>query len=101
MKGIKNIVFKKNNISFIMNINNNKLLYQNILKIIDDETIFKYLESLFGIINSWKNEYIDTRTIDGDYWKLSIDYEDGSKKEYYGKSQFSNNFEAFGRLNQK
>ena len=62
--------------------------------------IFKYLELLFNIIDNWQEKYIDTKIIDGDYWKLSITYIDDSKKEFYGKSNYPTNFEAFERLNQ-
>lgn len=105
MIGVKNITFEKNGISlniYISDIGNkSKILYKDISRTIDDNVVFKYLESLFCIIYSWEEEYIDTRTIDGNYWNLSITYLDDSKKEYYGKANYPNNFEAFERLNQK
>ena len=70
-------------------------------KTINNEIIFKYLTSLFSIINNWENEYVDTKIIDGETWKLSITYLDGYKKEYLGKSKLPFNFEALERLNKK
>lgn len=102
MIGIKNITFEKNGKSLNIYISNqSKIIYKDISITIDNNVIFKYLESLFSIIDSWQMEYIDTKTIDGDNWKLSIVYIDDSKKEYYGKANYPTNFEAFERLNQK
>lgn len=102
MIGIKSIIFKENSRSLIININNkSEIQYNNILKEINNEIVFKYLKSLFSIIDDWQKEYINTKIIDGDNWRLSIVYVDDSKKEYYGKSNFPINFEAFKRLNQK
>ena len=39
--------------------------------------------------------------IDGINWDLSIIYYDGNKKEYRGRANYPNNFEAFERLNKK
>ena len=76
--GIKSIIYEKNNNTFIININNeSKIQYNNnIVKSIDNISVFKYLDSLYGIIDDWQ-------------------------KEYYGKSSYPTNFEAFERLNQK
>lgn len=102
MIGVKSVIFERNNQSLIINIGNeSKVSYKDITKIADDEEILKYLESLFRIIEHWKEEYIDTKMIDGDDWRLSIIYLDGNKKEYYGKADFPTNFEALERLNQK
>ncbi len=102
MMGVKNITFEKNGKSLNIYISNkSKILYKDISKTIDSNVVFKYLESLFSIIDDWKKEYIDTKTIDEEYWNLSITYVDDSKKEYHGKSNYPSNFEAFERLNQK
>lgn len=101
MIGVKSIIYEKNNKRLIISINNeSKLQYNDILKAIDNILVFKYLDSLYRIINDWEKEYINTRIIDGDNWKLSITYINGNKKEYYGKSSYPINFEAFERLNQ-
>ena len=101
--GIKCMVYKKNNNSLIISINNYECIIQNndILISIDNKLVYKYFDSLYRIIDDWQKEYIDTRIIDGDSWKLSITYMDGSKQEYYGKSSYPTNFEAFERLNQQ
>ena len=101
MMGVKSIVFEKNGRSLVISIGNvNEILYHGISKTIGDEVIFKYLESFFRIIEGWKKEYLDFKTIDGTSWKLSISYIDDSKKEFYGKSNFPSNFEALERINQ-
>lgn len=99
--GVKSIIFERNDESLKIYISNkSKILYKDISKTIDNNVIFKYLELLFNIIDNWQEKYIDTKIIDGDYWKLSITYIDDSKKEFYGKSNYPTNFEAFERLNQ-
>lgn len=101
MIGVHNIIFEKNDSTLIISINNECILkYKDIYIKVDNTLIFRYLESLFSIIDSWKKEYIDVTTVDGDSWKLSINYIDGNKKEYSGKSNYPSNFEAFERLNQ-
>ena len=101
--GVKCIIYEKNNRSLVININNEESKIQNndISKSIDNKLVFKYLDSLYRIIDGWQKEYIDTRIIDGDSWKLSITYINGSRREYYGKSSYPTNFEALERLNQK
>ncbi len=101
--GIKCMIYKNNNNSLIISINNYECIIQNndILISIDNKLVYKYFDSLYRIIDDWQKEYIDTRIIDGDSWKLSITYMDGSKQEYYGKSSYPTNFEAFERLNQQ
>lgn len=102
MIGIKDITFEKNGKRLNIHISNkSKISYKDISKTIDNSVVFQYLSSLFSIVDSWKKEYIDTKTIDGEYWVLSITYIDDSKKEYYGKSNYPSNFEAFERLNQR
>lgn len=77
MIGVKNVTFEKNGKSLNIYISNkSKILYKDISKTIDNNVIFKYLESLFCIIDGWKMEYINTKAIDGDYWNLSITYID-------------------------
>lgn len=99
---IKSIVYKRNNENLIINIDNeNTLSYNGFSTTIDTELLLKYLEYLFNIIASWKNEYTDITIIDGDNWQLSIVYINGNKKEYYGKASFPTNFESFERLNKK
>ena len=102
MIGEKCIIYEKNNKSLIISINDeSKIQYNNISKLIDNKLVFKYLDSLYRIIDDWQKEYINTKIIDGDDWKLSIIYANGSKREYYGKSSYPMNFEAIERLNQK
>lgn len=102
MIGIKSIIFEKNNNRLIIDINNeSKITYKDICKIVDNKLIYKYLEGLFSIIGSWQQEYIDISLIDGDHWKLDINYIDGNTKEYSGRSSYPTNFEAFERLNQR
>lgn len=36
----------------------------DILKMVDNKAIFEYLESLFGIIDSWQSKYINLGVID-------------------------------------
>jgi hypothetical protein len=101
--GVKYIIYEKNNNNLIISINNEKFTIQNndFLKSIDNKIIFNYLDSLFRIIDDWQKEYIDTKIIDGDSWKLSITYVNGRKREYYGKSSYPTNFEAFERINRE
>ena len=103
MIGVKYIIYENNNKSLTISTNNEESIIKNndILESIDNTLVFKYLDSLYRIIDDWKKEYIDTRIIDGDSWKLSIIYVSGNKREYYGKSSYPTNFEAFERLNQK
>lgn len=102
MIGVKSIIFERDNQSLIIKIEDeSKILYQDISKIVNNKVIDKYLESLFKIISDWKMEYINTQVMGGSYWKLDIIYLDGETKEYYGRSEFPNNFEALERLNQK
>ena len=101
MIGVYSIIFEKNDSTLIISINNESTLkYKDISKRVDNSLIFNYLESLFSIIDGWEKEYIDITTVDGASWKLSINYIDGSKLEYSGKSNYPSNFEAFERLNQ-
>ncbi len=100
--GVKCIIYEKNNKKLIISINKeSKIQYNDILKTINNTLVFKYLESLYRIIDKWQKEYINTGIIDRANWKLSILYTNGSKREYYGKSSYPTNFEAFERLNQK
>ena len=102
MIGVKSITFERNGKSLNIYIGDKtEIVYKDISKTIYSNIVFKYLESLFFIINSWQKKYVYARAIGGEYWKLSITYVDDSKKEYYGKSDYPNNFEAFERLNQK
>ncbi len=102
MKGIKSIIYEIDGKNLVINIGDkNKIKYKDISIIISEEKTFEYLRNLFCIIDSWNNEYINTRMIDGSSWNLSIIYANGNKKEYIGKSNYPNNFEAFERLNQK
>lgn len=101
MKGINCIIYENNNQTLIINIGEkNQFIYKDISKVINNELVFKYLESLFSIIDDWEECYINNNIIDGNYWKLSIVYLNGNKNEYSGKAYHPNNFEAFERLNQ-
>ncbi len=101
--GIKCMIYKNNNNSLIISINNYECIIQNndILISIDNKLVYKYFDSLYRIIDDWQKEYIDTKIIDGDSWKLSITYVNGRKREYYGKSSYPTNFEAFERINRE
>lgn len=101
MIDIKSITFENNGNSLIICVSNkSKITYDDISIIVSNDIIIKYLDSLFSIIDSWKDEYINTNIIDGNSWHLTIIYANNNKKEYYGKSQYPNNFEALKRLNQ-
>lgn len=102
MLGIKSITFEKNGKSLNLYISDKSVItYKDISKVIDNNIVFKFLESFFSIIDSWQREYINPKIIDGEYWNLSITYMNDSKKEYYGRANYPSNFEAFERLNQK
>ncbi len=102
MVGVSRIIYEKNSEKLIINIKNEcKIQYKDVLKSIDNKLVFKYLESLYCIIDDWQKEYVNPSIIDGDSWKLSIIYINGKKKEYYGKSGYPTNFEAFESLNRK
>ena len=98
---INSIVYEKDNYKFIINVNECKIQYANTLKVVDQKMVFDYLNSLYGLICEWKDEYINSHMIDGEYWNLSIIFNDGSKKEYRGKASYPYNFDAFESLNQK
>ena len=98
---INSIVYEKDNYKFIINVNECKIQYDNILKVVDQKIVFNYLNSLYGLIYDWKEEYVNHGIIDGNNWKLLIIFNNGSKKEYRGKANCPDNFEAFERLNYK
>lgn len=98
--GVKSIIFERNGHFLIVNFGDRcEVLCSSSSMIIDNNIAFKYLEHVLGIIDGWKKEYIDTRIIDGDSWKLSIIYVNGKKREYYGRASFPANFEEIERLN--
>lgn len=100
MIGIKHIVFEKNSECLTISINEEcRISYNGISKIINNELIFKYLNTLLSIIDDWKEKYSNTKTIDGGDWKLLITYIDNSEKRFYGHAEFPPNFEAIERLN--
>lgn len=102
MKGIKSIIYELNNQSLIISFGEtNNVLYKDISGTISNDKLLEYLRKLYGIINDWKEEYINTKLIDNSTWKLSIIFIDGNKKEYIGKSSYPYNFEVFERLNQE
>jgi len=101
MKGIKSIIYESNGQTLIIDVEIGQIKYNDILGVINEEKTLEYLKNLFGIIDSWNKEYINTKMIDGSTWKLTINYSSGNKKEYSGKSSYPNNFEAFERLNYK
>ncbi len=99
MFGIKQVIYKRNNMSFI--INDSTLEYDGELFPIDNKLLINYLSSLFSITEDWEEEYIDTTFIDGDSWNLVIIYNNGNSKEYKGTSSFPNNFNSLENLNYK
>lgn len=102
MMGVKSIVYEKNNQYFVIDIGENcKLSYRGVFVTVENELVLEYLRILFPIINNWKKEYINTSTIDGQSWKLTILLTNGEKKEYSGYSSFPNNFEAFEIINDR
>ena len=103
MLGVMLVVFENNNKSLVISINKEDSIIQNsdFSKPVDNELVFKYLEKLYRITNDWQKEYINTRIIDGNSWKLSITFDSGNKREYYGRASYPTNFEAFERLNQE
>ena len=100
MLGIKSITYENKNGVFNINVNEKMISYMNTKQEISENTIFKYLERLFRIIDIWQEEYPSSNVISGDSWKLLIDYTDGRTKKYSGHSNLPLNFEAFQRLNQ-
>ena len=102
MRSIKSITYEINGRTLSINIREKiQIKYMDISSIISEEKVFEYLKNLFSIIDNWDKEYINTRIIDSNNWKLSIIYSNGNEKEYRGKSSYPNNFEAFERLNQE
>lgn len=102
MKGIKNVIYENNGQTLFININGkSQIIYKDISGIISEEETLDYLIKLFWIIDSWKEVYNNPMIIDGGNWKLSIIYFNGKKKEYSGKANYPDNFEALERLNQK
>ena len=100
MKEIRKVIYENRGQFLIINIcDKNEIIYNNIPMLVDEKTLIKYLQNLYLIINNWDEKYINTKTIDNSYWKLSIIYTDGNKREYMGKSKYPNNFESFERLN--
>lgn len=100
MMGVKSIIFERNGYFLIVNFGDEcEIIYKNSLRKIDRNLAFEYLDAVLGIIDNWKNEYIDTKIIDGDSWKLFIIYVNGKKREYYGRASFPANFEEIERLN--
>ena len=101
MRSIKSITYEIDGLTLSINIREKiQIKYMDISSIISEEKVFEYLKNLFSIIDNWDKEYINTRIIDSNNWKLSIIYSNGNEKEYRGKSSYPNNFEAFERLNQ-
>ena len=99
MMDIKYIVFKNNHETLQITLGKeNKIQYNNLSNVIDDEQAMKYLTDLFLIIKHWDNEYINTCLIDNNIWSLSIVFTNDIKREYYGKASYPDNFEAFERL---
>lgn len=102
MIGIKSIIYEKNGVIFTIRLGDvNKLITSSITAIIKKEQVNQYLQNLFAIIDDWKIEYINTKSMDGNYWRLTIISQSDNQKEYSGKSSYPNNFEALERLNQK
>lgn len=102
MRSIKSITYEIDGRTLSINIREKiQIKYMDISSIISEEKVFEYLKNLFSIIDNWDKEYINTRIIDSNNWKLSIIYSNGNEKEYRGKSSYPNNFEAFERLNQE
>lgn len=100
MLGIKSIIYEDNVTSLIINFGNKiEVTYKDVLEAVDKEVILNYLEVLYSIIGNWEEEYINTTLISHDYWNLTINFDNGTKKEYRGKSDYPTNFEAFERLN--
>ena len=102
MMNVKRIVYENNyEGSFVIEVNNNNsnVLFNDNLRLVDNKTIFSYLNSLFSIIALWNREYIEYDVIDGNSWSLLIYYIDGSSTRYYGRNNYPSNYEAFKMLN--
>lgn len=110
LKSIKNVLYTKQLMPsmieeyFELKIceNKNILKYGSVKNIrrldISNKQAINYLDKLFRIIYGWKNEYIDTKIIDGIAWNLQITYLDGNKECYKGKNDFPNNFEYLDKI---
>ena len=109
-KNIKSLIYEKNySFSpidyFEIDIDENKNIFKytdtiNTHKIenVDDQIVIGFFDSLFRIIDGWKNKYDDNSVIDGSEWKLQITYINGEKNLYYGKNGFPNNFEYLDKI---
>lgn len=72
--------------------------HSNTIDNVNNELVINYFDSLFRIIDGWKEEYIDNTVIDGAEWKLQITYKDGEIKQYTGKNDFPNNLEYLDKI---
>lgn len=96
---IKYILFKNNKETLQIDLGEEKQIkYNNLTNVIDDKQAMKFLTDLFLIIKYWDNEYINTCLMDNNTWSLSIFFTNGTKREYYGKASYPDNYEAFERL---
>ena len=84
--------------NIIKYIGNRRYEQKPVVNIVKDELVEKFLDKLFRIIDSWKEEYIDNSMVDGTEWQLQITYTDGDKKYYRGKNGFPSNFESIDRI---
>lgn len=102
VNNVKSIIFEDGYDKMSIDIGNrNTVTYNSTTITITNDELFNYLFLLFKIIEDWQTEYIDLTVIDGGIWKLSIDYLDGTKKKYLGRSKYPSNFHALENLNKK
>ena len=61
MEDIKNIIYENGGQTLRINIGERiQIEYKDISRVISEEKFFEYLEKLFGIIDNWNKEYINT-----------------------------------------
>ena len=58
-----------------------------------------FLEGLRGVhIGEWHHSYYNNNVLDGTQWELTIEYNDGRKKSYYGSNAYPFSFNQFREL---
>lgn len=91
--------FYFNNNGNILTINSQNEVFYNGNKItIDNEKLTDSLMNIIYIICNWNSEYIDTSVIDGNDWKIAIEYVDGVNREYRGHGMYPDNFDGVNTL---
>lgn len=96
---VKEIIFTKNNDKLIIDFLKQKVIYQDIIYIIEKDLLKKYLKNFMNITFNWQKEYINNTLIDGYSWEVLVLFNDDSFKKYKGHNLTPDNFEVLKRLN--